>query len=129
MCIRDSADGGCIELAPDGEYTVRRRYLPGTNVLQTTFTTPGGVATVTDALVTGVAGRLPWAQLVRRIAGMRGEVRFRWAVRPGTRLRTAAPWIKKHDGVHLLPRAGATGRRSSPTTDRGRMPCSAAPSP
>lgn len=100
--IVDDADGGCIELAPDGEYTVRRRYLPGTNVLQTTFTTPGGVATVTDALVTGVAGRLPWAQLVRRIAGMRGEVRFRWAVRPGTRLRTAAPWIKKHDGVHLL---------------------------
>ena len=100
--IVDDADGGCIELAPDGEYTVRRRYLPGTNVLQTTFTTPGGVATVTDALVTGVAGRLPWAQLVRRIAGMRGEVRFRWAVRPGTRLRTAAPWIKKHAGVHLL---------------------------
>ena len=35
---------------------------------------------VTDALVTGVAGRLPWAQLVRRIEGVSGEVRFRWAV-------------------------------------------------
>lgn len=100
--LLDDDDGGCIELAPDAAYTVRRRYLVGTNVLQTTFTTDAGSARVTDALVTGVAGRLPWAQLVRRIEGLSGEVRFRWAVRPGTRLRTASPWIERHDGHHLL---------------------------
>lgn len=100
--IVDEDDGGCIELAPEGEFTVRRRYVAGTNVLQTTFTTASGSARVTDALVTGVAGRLPWAQLVRRIEGLDGEVRFRWAVRPGTRLGTAAPWVQRHDGIHLL---------------------------
>lgn len=105
--ILDEDDGGCLELMPRGEFSVSRRYLAGTNVLQTTFTTPGGSARVTDALVTGVAGRLPWAQLVRRVDGLRGEVRFRWAVRPGTRLRTASPWIEQHAGIRLL-RVGKT---------------------
>lgn len=100
--LLDEDGGGCIELAPDGQYRVRRRYVPDTNVLQTTFTTAKGSVRVTDALVTGVAGRLPWAQLVRRVEGMDGEVRLRWAVRPGTRLRTSSPWIKRHDGLHLL---------------------------
>ncbi|MCT9821406.1 glycoside hydrolase family 15 protein [Microbacterium sp. W1N] len=100
--LLDEDGGGCIELAPDDDYTVRRRYLPGTNVLQTTFTTASGVARVTDALVTGVAGRLPWAQLVRRIEGLEGAVAFSWAVRPGTRLRTASPWVERHDDTHLL---------------------------
>lgn len=105
--IVDEDDGGCIELAPDADFTVRRRYLAGTNVLQTTFTTATGTVRVTDALVSGVAGRLPWAQLVRRIDGVEGEVRLRWAVRPGTRLRTASPWVHKRDGHHLL-QIGAT---------------------
>lgn len=100
--IIDDDHGGCLELAPEGEYSVRRSYVGGTNVLRTTFTTQTGSARVTDALVTGVAGRLPWAQLVRRIEGVSGEVRFRWAVRPGTRLRTASPWVQKHGGTQLL---------------------------
>lgn len=100
--IIDDDNGGCLELAPEGEYTARRSYVGPTNVLRTTFTTPSGTARVTDALVTGVAGRLPWAQLVRRIDGVSGQVRFRWAVRPGTRLRTASPWVQKHDGTQLL---------------------------
>jgi GH15 family glucan-1,4-alpha-glucosidase len=87
--------------------TVRRRYLPGTNVLQTTFVSTAGTVRVTDALVTGIAGRLPWAQLVRRIESLEGEVRMRWAIRPGTRLGTAAPWVVRHDGAHLM-RVGAT---------------------
>lgn len=100
--LLDEDDGGDIELGPVEPATVRRRYLPGTNVLQTTFTTASGSARVTDALVTGVAGRLPWAQLVRRIEGLGGEVRFRWKVRPGTRLRTASPWVERRADFHLL---------------------------
>lgn len=91
--LLDDETGGCIELEPAGEYTVRRRYVAGTNVLRTTFTTPQGRATVTDALVTGVAGRLPWAELARRIDGVSGAVEFTWRVLPGTSLGTASPWI------------------------------------
>ncbi|MDN3494934.1 glycoside hydrolase family 15 protein [Planococcus sp. APC 4015] len=91
--LLDDDTGGCIELEPVGEYTVRRRYVAGTNVLRTTFTTPQGRATVTDALVTGVAGRLPWAELARRIDGVSGTVEFTWRVLPGTSLGTASPWL------------------------------------
>ncbi|MET0296322.1 MAG: glycoside hydrolase family 15 protein [Microbacterium sp.] len=93
--LLDDETGGCIELEPVGEYTVRRRYVSGTNVLRTTFTTPRGKATVTDAMVTGVAGRLPWAELARRIDGVEGAVEFAWRVLPGTALGTASPWIEE----------------------------------
>gem|GEM_PF-3210776 len=39
---------------------------------------------ITDALVTGVAGRLPSAELARRVDGLKGAVALRWSVAPGT---------------------------------------------
>lgn len=92
--LLDDDTGGCIELEPVGEYTVTRRYVSRTNVLRTTFTTEHGSATITDALVTGIAGRLPWAELARRVDGRSGTVEFRWRVRPGTALGTASPWVE-----------------------------------
>ena len=92
--IVDAPHGGRIELRPVDDYTVTRRYVSGTNVLQTTFTTAAGRVRVTDALVTGVAGRLPWAELARRVDGLKGAVALRWSVAPGTMLGTAAPWVE-----------------------------------
>ena len=43
--VADDA-GGCIELEPTIEYSVRRRYRARTNVLETTFTTASGSAKV-----------------------------------------------------------------------------------
>ncbi|TQJ31512.1 glycoside hydrolase family 15 protein [Microbacterium sp. SLBN-146] len=105
--LLDDDTGGCIELEPVGEYEVSRRYVSGTNVLRTTFTTENGRATVTDALVTGVAGRLPWAELARRIDGVTGEVAFTWRVRPGTALGTASPWVQESREGPII-RSGAT---------------------
>lgn len=92
--IVDAPRGGRIELRPVDDYTVTRRYVPGTNVLQTTFTTASGRVRITDALVTGVAGRLPWAELARRVEGLKGSVSMRWAVAPGTMLGIASPWVE-----------------------------------
>lgn len=92
--LLDADTGGGIELEPTEEYTVTRRYVKDTNVLRTTFTTESGRATVTDALVTGVAGRLPWAELARRIEGTSGSIDFRWRIVPGTAFGTASPWIQ-----------------------------------
>jgi GH15 family glucan-1,4-alpha-glucosidase len=97
--LLDAENGGCVELRPvDDGFTVRREYVPTTNVLATTFTTATGSVRVTDALNTGVTGRLPWSELARRVQGLEGTVRLRAAVRPGTCLNTAAPWV--HDTVH-----------------------------
>lgn len=106
--LLDDENGGCIELEPVGEYRMTRRYVPDTNVLETTFTTADGVARITDALVTGIAGRLPWAELARRIDGLEGTVSFRWRVRPGTSLQTASPWIETRADHAAVLRSGDT---------------------
>ncbi|MEI4274189.1 glycoside hydrolase family 15 protein [Klenkia sp. LSe6-5] len=93
--LLDAEHGGCIELRPVGEFTAEREYVPGTNVLTTTFRTAEGSVRVTDALNTGVAGRLPWSELARRIEGLAGTVRMQAAVRPGTCLGTASPWVQE----------------------------------
>ncbi|KTR37919.1 glycoside hydrolase [Curtobacterium oceanosedimentum] len=89
--ILDAEHGGHIALRPTGDANVEREYLPGTNVLVTTWTTDSGSCTVTDAMVTGVAGRLPWAEIGRCVQGVSGTVEMEWAVVPGTLLNTAEP--------------------------------------
>ncbi|MEY2848397.1 MAG: hypothetical protein RI885_1062, partial [Actinomycetota bacterium] len=93
--IIDAPHGGRLELRPVDDFTVRRRYLPGTNVLETTFTTESGVARMTDALVTGVAGRLPWSEFARRVEGVAGSVAMSWVVAPGTALNQTSPWVER----------------------------------
>lgn len=105
--LLDEDTGGCLELQPTAEYESERRYLPGTNVLETTFRTDAGTVRVTDALVSGVAGRLPWAELARRVDGVVGEVKMRWRVHPGSSLRTAAPWMESTPHGTVI-RSGAT---------------------
>jgi GH15 family glucan-1,4-alpha-glucosidase len=93
--LLDYENGGRFELRPVEEFTSRRHYVPRTNVLETTFTTATGTVRVTDALATGVAGRLPWSELTRRIEGIRGSVAMGWALEPGTRGNTESPWIER----------------------------------
>ena len=96
--ILDSPNGGRLELAPVEPARTTRRYLPGTNVLETTHVTASGTVRVVDALNTGGAGRLPWTELARRVEGVAGRVDMRFAVAPGTCLNSASPWA--HDTVH-----------------------------
>jgi len=96
--LLDAENGGCVELCPVEEFTVEREYVEHTNVLTTTFTTAAGRVRVTDSLNSGIAGRLPWSELARRIEGLDGEVAMRAAVRPGTCLNTVSPWV--HQTAH-----------------------------
>src|ERR1700750_714931 len=43
-------DAGHWSIRPAGEYRVERRYVPGSLVIETTFTTPSGVARMRDAM-------------------------------------------------------------------------------
>lgn len=105
--LLDSETGGCLELAPTEEFETTRRYIPDTNVLETTFTTARGTVKVTDAMVSGVAGRMPWAELARRIDGIDGTVPMAWRIHPGTSLRTASPWIERTQHGDVI-RSGKT---------------------
>lgn len=110
--LLDAEHGGHVGLSPDEPFTVSRAYVADTNVLATTFTTASGVVRVTDSLNTGIAGRLPWAELARRIDGVSGSVRLTAELVPGTCWNTASPWadetvhgtVIRVDGLTLAPR-------------------------
>jgi GH15 family glucan-1,4-alpha-glucosidase len=85
-------EGGHFALEPAVSYRVERRYVPGTNVLETTFVTSDGTVRVTDSVNQGSDGRLPWGELVREVHPVRGEVPMRWRVAPGTLFHVARPW-------------------------------------
>ena len=100
--ILDPGGGGSFTLGPAVPYHSERRYLPGTNVLETTFRTDDGTVQVVDALNRDVDGPLPWRELVREVRGTAGEVPMRWRVAPGDRFGRARPWAWHHDGLPLL---------------------------
>ncbi|WP_366146421.1 glycoside hydrolase family 15 protein [uncultured Pseudokineococcus sp.] len=106
--LLDARNGGHVSLAPTEPFTVSRSYVEHTNVLATTFTTASGSARVTDALNTGIAGRLPWAELARRVEGLEGEVRLRAEISPGTCLGTASPWVQRSAHASVLRVDGLT---------------------
>ena len=95
--VLDPRDGGCLTLEPSVPYQAKRRYLPGTNVLETTFSTRDGTVRVIDSLNQAANGLLPWAELARDIRPDDGEVPMRWRVRAGTLFHRARPWARLRD--------------------------------
>ncbi len=80
--LLDADGGGRFIVQPAMPYTVRRRYLPDTNVLETTFTTTTGEVRLTDALLLGRPGLSPLRELYRRVDGVSGHVPMRWRFAP-----------------------------------------------
>ena len=80
--LLDSGYGGSFRLAPTAPFEAERRYLPGTNVLETTFHTEVGSARVIDALTIPLAGLSPTRELTRSVEGLRGSVRMGWSADP-----------------------------------------------
>jgi GH15 family glucan-1,4-alpha-glucosidase len=100
--LLDPSQGGQFSLTPVGVYDSQRRYLPDTNVLETVYRTDGGSVRVTEALNSGMAGRLPWTELARRIEGLDGHVQMRWALCPGDRFGRARPWASLRAGTPVI---------------------------
>ena len=81
--ILDAERGGSFSLHPVDPFESDRRYVQGTNVLETTFRTADGSACVTDAMTLHVPGRLaPMREVVRKVECLHGAVEIEWVVEP-----------------------------------------------
>ena len=87
-------------LGPEGDATVRRRYVEDTNVLETTFTTADGEVRVTDLMPTGDRR----ADLLRRVEGVRGKVRMRHELVIRFDYGRIRPWVHREhaDGESMI---------------------------
>lgn len=92
---------GSFELAPEGDFLVRRRYVPGTGVLETTFHVEGGAVRVTDAMTVPAGGLPPSHELVRKVEGLGGTVPIRWAVRPRFDYGSARTRVERRGDVSI----------------------------
>ncbi len=77
--ILDAGRGGCFRVSAAGNARLSRRYVGNSAVLETTFTTPGGVLRLTDAMpvadeATKSASLWPDHEVVRRAECVEGEV-------------------------------------------------------
>ncbi len=96
--LLDTARGGRFELCPAEPFSSERRYLEGTNVLETTFVCQSGRVRVTDAFTIDPGQELPGRELVRRVEGLSGAVPLRWRFEPRFDYgRREAQFIKRGD--------------------------------
>jgi alpha,alpha-trehalase len=81
--LLDWGKGGFFRIAPTtDEYEVTRRYLPGTNVLETRFRIADGVLTLTDCFAVKAGEGHPAHRLLRHVRCDEGEVRVKAKFEP-----------------------------------------------
>jgi alpha,alpha-trehalase len=96
-------DAGHWAIRPAGPFEVERRYLDGTLVIETTFTTGDGVARLTDALVFPAGQRghelgldVPH-ELLRSVEGVSGTVELEMELAPRPEYGLVKPLFRRTD--------------------------------
>jgi GH15 family glucan-1,4-alpha-glucosidase len=121
--ILDPGRGGSFQLEPTVPYESSRRYLPGSNVLETTFKTADGSVRLTDAMTLSHGDHLsPLRELCRKVEGLGGAVPLRWCLEPRfdygrgrTRIgRRGVHWVAEHGSEAVTLGAWEAGE---PTLD------------
>jgi GH15 family glucan-1,4-alpha-glucosidase len=92
---------GHWSIRPEGAFTSGRRYVPGTLVIETTFTTQTGVVRLTDALVFEEGQRAHALgidaphELIRSVEGVSGEVQLVMELAPRTEYGLVRPLFRQ----------------------------------
>jgi GH15 family glucan-1,4-alpha-glucosidase len=103
---------GYWQIAPTGDWTSTRRYVDGTMVLETTFSTAGGTLVVTDLLAMGAdngghrLGHDVPHLLVRGVACTQGQVEVEMDYEPRPEYGLVVPLLNAVDGG-VTARGGA----------------------
>lgn len=114
--ILDWKRGGHFDFSVVEPSGVTRRYVPGTNVLETTFVTASGTAVLTDFMPVHphASPEIPneWIireRLVRHLHCVRGSVRWRMACRPRFDYGSFVPFLALPDPRFGHAHGGANG--------------------
>jgi len=97
--VLDAERGGSFTLQPAIPFQASRRYLPRTNVLETTFTTDRGSVRVVDAMTLPDDHLDPMRELARSIEGVSGAVPMRWRCVPRFDYGRVVPQCEWRHGV------------------------------
>src|SRR5919199_1834009 len=113
--LLDEDKGGYLRMAPRGSFSTARRYHGPTNVLETTFSAPGGRVRATDLMP--IHRRTAHRQgydvgashrLLRRLEGLEGEVELTLAFKPTFDYARARTCLEPRPGAGAV--AWADGR-------------------
>jgi GH15 family glucan-1,4-alpha-glucosidase len=97
--VLDADRGGRFALEPEIPARAKRRYLPDTNVLETTFTTAHGVVQVTDAMALPSSDLGPTRELIRRVDCLAGRVPMGWRITPAFGYGAVPPRIGRRGRI------------------------------
>ncbi len=105
--LLDHERGGRFRIAPaEREVRTKQLYWPETNVLVTSFMSPGGVGEIEDFMPAGPAIAPGWhEQVVRRVRVIRGEMRFHLECSPAFDYARTLPEvvITKNGATFITP--------------------------
>jgi GH15 family glucan-1,4-alpha-glucosidase len=110
---------GHWSIRPAGDFTAERRYLPGTLVVETTFTTAGGTVRLRDAMASAEGQRghdlgfdAPH-ELLREVDGVAGRVELLMELAPRPEYGLVKPLVRLEDGGARTFGSGRVGVTSS----------------
>src|SRR5919205_2650384 len=116
-------DAGHWSIRPAGDFTSERRYLPGTLVIETTFTTDTGSVRLRDAMAFADGQRghdlgfdAPH-ELLRGVEGVDGEVELVMELAPRPEYGLITPLIRLEDGGARTFGSGRVSIRSAVPLD------------
>jgi GH15 family glucan-1,4-alpha-glucosidase len=93
--------GGYCQIVPVEFGETRRRYLPDTLVLETTFRTPNGEARLLDCFTMRQGGgHRPYQQILRLLEGLKGRVTFQVEIVPRFDYGAIKPWLRRRHHHH-----------------------------
>jgi GH15 family glucan-1,4-alpha-glucosidase len=110
--LLDREKGGHFTVRPTKPFTSERRYLQGTNVLETTFTTANGRVVLTDLMPVGSeadrrAELWPDRQVLRRVEGLEGEVEIEVVCDPRPEYGARLPRMEGRGSLGIYYNDGA----------------------
>jgi GH15 family glucan-1,4-alpha-glucosidase len=134
--LLDAERGGFFSIHPGGEFDAQRRYVPETNVLETTFRCDGGVVILRDLMPVATEEEkrhelMPDYEVLRELEVTEGEVEIEVDFRPAPGYGAHPPvlrdrgalgiWIDAHEGSFILVSDLPLKLDSPKTTAAGRV--------